>query len=206
MSTQEEQKMAEIKPKIMTGFIHYGEQDELTKLFDILNEFRKNNGLKYSHQYKANMVFFSLSSEHLDEFSKVRPFKISRFQTRSEYKCDQETCDKLMAQKDSFVRMLWDENTGVLTFLSRTPLRVHTNLLKRIFKDSNVEFQKDSYTTLRNFNSGADDEDEEKEQAELTPEGFQRVEKKTRKPKVVKENSKPKVRGAKTTKAPTATA
>jgi len=88
MSNQEQQQMADTKPRIMTGYIHYGESDDLTKLFDILNEFRKNNGLKYSHQSNASMVFFNVSSEHLDAFSQVRPFKISRFQSKSEYKCD----------------------------------------------------------------------------------------------------------------------
>lgn len=242
MSNQEEQQMTETKPRIMTGYIHYGESDDLTRLFDILNEFRKNNGLKYSHQSRASMVFFNVSSEHLDAFSKVRPFKISRFQTKSEYKCDKETCDQLMGQKDSFLRMLWDESTGVLTFLSRTPSRVHGNLVRRIFKDSGVEFQRDSYSVLRNPSTGRngvqdtqDDGDEQEADTHVqvqtpvqqaTPDGFQRVEsKRTRKPresvestkatstttqtrktssKVVKEtetDAKPKVRGAKTTKA-----
>lgn len=203
MSNQEQQQMADTKPRIMTGYIHYGESDDLTKLFDILNEFRKNNGLKYSHQSKASMVFFNVSSEHLDSFSQVRPFKISRFQTKSEYKCDTVTSTQLMAQKDSFLRMLWDESTGVLTFLSRTPSRVHGNLVRRIFKDSGVEFQRDSYLVARNFNTGNEkeeaSEDEGKdestrltgqtqqiEQVEQTstPEGFQRVEsKRSRKPR-----------------------
>lgn len=213
MSNQQEQQMAETKPRIMTGYIHYGESDDLTKLFDILNEFRKNNGLKYSHQAKAQMVFFNISSEHLDAFSKARPFKISKFQSRTEYKCDEATSTKLMGQKDSFLRMIWDDETGILTFQSRTPSRVHGNLVRRIFRDSEVEFQRDSYSVLRNYNSGTADETQQTQQTqqdeqETTPDGFQRVEKKTRKPrttasKVVKETeTKPKVRGTRTTKAP----
>lgn len=211
MTNQEEQQMAETKPRIMTGYIHYGESDDLTKLFDILNEFRKNNGLKYSHQSKAQMVFFNVSSEHLDAFSKVRPFKISRFQTRTEYKCDEATSTQLMGQKDSFLRMIWDEETGIMTFQSRTPSRVHGNLVRRIFRDSGVEFQRDSYSVLRNFASGTDGDEEVGEQDD-TPEGFQRVEKKTRKPrttntastsKVVKETeTRPRVRGARASKVP----
>lgn len=238
MSNQDQQQMADTKPRIMTGYIHYDESDDLTKLFDILNEFRKNNGLKYSHQSKASMVFFNVSSEHLDAFSQIRPFKISRFQSKSEYKCDLATSTQLMGQKDSFLRMMWDESSGVLTFLSRTPSRVHGNLVRRIFKDSGVEFQRDSYSVLRNFGSGKADEEHEEthvqetEQREqtTTPEGFQRVEnKRTRKPREITDNtqstqtkmtqqrktsskvvretetevqSKPKVRGTKTTKAP----
>ncbi len=217
MSNQEEQ-MAETRPRIITGFIHVGESDDSTELFNVINEFRKNNGLKYSHQAKAHMVFFNISSEHLDAFSKVRPFKISRFQTRTEYTCDKETCDKLMKQKDSFLRMLWDETTNVLTFMSRTPSRVHGNLVRRIFKDSEVEFQRDNYSVTRNFNSGGDDQEHEHEPdheftQNETHEGFQRVEKKSKpsnpKPKttfttskIVKESeSKPKIRGS-TKKAP----
>lgn len=224
----QEQQMAETKPKIMTGYINYGESDDLTKIFDILNEFRKNNGLKYSHQSKAQMIFFNISSEHLDAFSKVRPFKISRFQTRTEYKCDEATSTQLMGQKDSFLRMIWDGESGTISFQSRTPSKVHGNLVRRIFRDSGVEFQKDSYSVLRNFTSKTDDVDGntdantdavDEEQTnkvqsvqsvqsnqESTPEGFMRVEKKPRKPrtastnsKVVKETeTKPKVRGTKT--------
>lgn len=228
MSNQEKQQMAETKHRIMSGYIHYGETDDLTKLFDILNEFRKNNGLKYSHQSKAQMVFFNVSSEHLDAFSKVRPFKISRFQTRTEYKCDEDTSTQLMGQKDSFLRMMWDEETRTMTFQSRTPSRVHGNLVRRIFRDSGVEFQRDCYSVLSNFASKTDgDEGETKEQEEQTQvqstqpeqetthEGFQRVEKKGRKAKakakavtstaskVVKEvETKPKVIRSKATKAP----
>lgn len=211
MSNQEEQQMAETKPRIMTGFIHYGESDDLTKLFDILNDFRKNNGLKYSHQSKAQMVFFNVSSEHLDAFSKVRPFKISRFQTITKYKCDEATSTQLMGQKDSFLRMMRDEESGIISFQSRTPSRVHGNLVRRIFRDAGVDFQRDSYSVLRNYTSRTDrdgkEDDETGEQTEeqgeqgeqteeqeeqthstqpdqeSTPEGFQRVEKKTRKPR-----------------------
>lgn len=155
MSNQEEQQMTEIenetKPKIMTGYIHYGESDDLTKLFDILNEFKNNNGLKYSHQSKAQMVFFNISTEHLEALSKVRPFKISKFKTTTEYKCDEKTSTELMSQKDSFLRMIWNGETGIVSFLSRTPSRVHGNLVRRIFRDSGVEFQQKSYSVQRNF-------------------------------------------------------
>lgn len=153
MFNQEGQEMAEQKKKIMTGFIHYGKSDDLIEIFKILNDFRKNNGLKYTHQSIENKIFFNISSEHLNSFSKKRPFKISKYQTKSEYKCDKDISNKLMSLKDSFVRMLWDENTQTLTFLSRTPSKVHTNLLKRIFKDSEVEFIKENYIMLRNLHN-----------------------------------------------------
>lgn len=213
---QEQLQMDVVKPRITTGYIHYGESDDLTKLFDILNEFRKNNGLKYSHQSKVSMIFFNVSSEHLDAFSQVRPFKISRFQTKSKYKCNSDISTQLMTQKDSFLRMIWDESSCVLTFLSRTPNSVHSNLVRRIFKDSCVEFQRDSYSAVRNFSSEQEDSTEQTKQTS-TPDGFQRVEnKRIRKPretssKVVRETEtvtesksqvKPKVRGTKSTKSP----
>ena len=244
MSYKEKQQMdltkTETKFKIMTGFIHYRESDDLTKLFNILNEFRKNNGLKYSHQFKANMVFFNISSEHLEAFFKVRPFKISRFQTKSLYKCDTFTYNKLMEQKDSFLRMLWDEESKTLSLQSRTPFGIHGNLIRRIFRDSGIEFQKDNYSVLKNNvltkitknygndgndgNDGNVDVDEnvdvdvkDKEQNEKTQEveftqketseEFQKIEKKTRKPRttnasqIIKETEvKPKIRGTKTVK------
>ena len=190
----EEQINNNTKPKIMTGYIHYNESDDLTQLFQILNEFRKNNGLKYSHQGKVSMVFFNISSEHLDALYKMRPFKISKFQTKSEYQCDSDTANKLMEQKDSFVRMTWNEQTNVLTLMSRTIGRVHGNLVRRIFKDSGLEFNNDHYKVLRDYLQKTNNEDNghdnghdhehththdncthEHVQKNTNPEGFQRV-------------------------------
>lgn len=148
---EQEQVNETFVPKVLTIYTHYNESDDLTKLFNDLNEFRKNYGLKYSHQGHEGMIFFNISSEHLDAFSKLRLFKISKFQSKTEYKCDQATCDKLKGQKDSFLKMIWNEKSGVLTFLSRTPANVHKNLVKRIFKDSGVVFKRDSYTQTRKF-------------------------------------------------------
>lgn len=230
---QQEQQMTENKTRIMTGFIHYDENDDKDKLFNILKEYRTNYGLKFSHQSKAQMVFFNISSEYMSSFSKVRPFKISHFQTRTEYKCDDVTSSQLMKQKDSFLRMMWNQETGSLTFLSRTPARVHSNLVRRVFRDSGVQFHSDSYSFIKNSSKTDGETEEEGEVVETegrrerreettkdsTPDGFQRVERKTRKPKNTRSNSstvpttvlgstaskvvkvsesKPKVRGSKT--------
>ena len=164
MSSQieEQNQLTDItKPKIMTGYIHYNKSDDLGKLFETLNDFRKNSGLKYSHQGNVGMVFFNVGLEHLDELSEVRPFKISKFHSKSEYKCDKETSDKLMGQKDSFVRMTWDESTTSLTFLSRTTSRVHGNLVRRIFKDSQQNFDRDAYSVVRENMDGENVENNE---------------------------------------------
>jgi hypothetical protein len=132
------------KHKIITGFIHFNENDEQSKLFEDLNVCRKNWSLKYTHQ--KNIVFFTLNSEHLGEFAKIRPFKISRFQSKSSFKCDKDVADKLMSQRDSFLRMSWDEEENTLLFFSRTTSRVHGNLVRRVFKDSEQTFVRDNYT------------------------------------------------------------
>ena len=162
MSNQREQMDKTNKPKIMTGFIHYNDSVDLSSLFKTLGAFRQNYGLKYSHQGSVRLVFFNISSEHLGELAKVTPFKISRFQTKTEYQCDKETADKLMSQKDSFVRMLWDENTNILTFMSRTTSKVHGNLVRRIFKDSDVNLNREFYKVIREETTdGGDDKDDE---------------------------------------------
>ena len=171
MSNNTEEQMVdntETKPKIMTGYVHYNKSDDLAQLFETLNEFRKNNGLKYSHQGNVGMVFFNVNSEHLDALYKVRPFKISKFQTRSEYECDKDTSDKLMGQKDSFVRMNWDEQTNTLTFMSRTTSRVHGNLVRRIFKDSELNLDKSQYKVLRDY-TNTNNEDQEGENTQTQP-------------------------------------
>lgn len=151
MSYSEEQVSTTPINRLLTGFIHYTDTNDLTKLFGVLKKFREENGLKYSHQSNVNMVFFIVSSEHLNALSEKTPFKISRYQTTSKYyNCDEETSGKLLKQKDSFLRMSWDQESRELTFLSRTPFKVHGNLVRRIFKDSNVDFPKGSYSVLKN--------------------------------------------------------
>ena len=156
--------------KIMTGFINISPDENLSPLFEILNKFRNSRGLKYSHQYKVNKIFFNISSEYLDEFYNERQFQISKYQTRSEFYCDPDIAQKLLEQKDSFLRMKWDQNNDRVLFLSRTPYIVHLNLVRRIFKDSNIEFIKDdpNYCVLTkpkfNFygnNHNQDDQDDQ---------------------------------------------
>ena len=163
------------KSKIIIGFIHYGESDNLSKLFETLHEFRKKYGLKYTHQSKEKIIFFNISSEYLEEFGKVQPFTISRFQTKSEYLCDKEIAIKLQKQRDSFIRMMWDEESTILTFMSRTSSVIHNNLIKRIFNDSQIEFQKNNYKIIKYENKYKVNTNEDNTKI---PEGFQRIESK----------------------------
>jgi hypothetical protein len=137
----------ETRPRFITCFIHYSDNDNQEEIFEVLKTFRKEKGLKFSHHH--GYIFFTLLSTYLDEFSKVRPFKISRFQTKSEYKCSKDDADKLMSQKDSFIRMIWNEEDTILTFLSRTTSRVHGQLVRRIFRDSQQDFVRTQYRVLK---------------------------------------------------------
>ena len=167
MSENKEENMnVENKLKIMTGFIYYNKAEDLTELFETLNEFRKNYGLKYSHQKFSSKIYFNINSEHLGTLYKKKQFKISRFQTKSEYKCEKKTADKLMRQRDSFIRMDWNDETDTLTFMSRTESKHHSNLVKRIFKDSKITIDMSNYQVLRDYlkntkNNKKDDDDED---------------------------------------------
>lgn len=149
--------------KIMVGYINVNESDDFTKLFEIMNEFRKTCGLKYTNQKNYGMVYFSVNSKHLDALSKVRPFRISKISTRSEYHCDADMAGELTKQKDSFIRMNWDEETSTLSFISRTLPKVHANLVRRIFNDAKMTMDKSQYSVLRDFRNKQSDEQETQE-------------------------------------------
>ena len=134
------------KSKIVTLFIHYNQDDDLSKIFTVLNEFRTNCGLKFSHH--RGQIFVSVRSEHLNELYKRQPFKSSKYSTKTTYRCDEETGIKLIAQKDSFLRMFYDNDTGLTTFQSRTPQRVHYQLVSRVFKATDTTFDKDLYVVV----------------------------------------------------------
>ena len=176
MSENKEENMnVDNKLKIMTGFIYYNKAEDLTELFETLNEFRKNYGLKYSHQKFSSKIYFNINSEHLGTLYKEKQFKISRFQTKSEYKCEKKTADKLMRQRDSFIRMDWNEETNTLTFMSRTESKHHSNLVKRIFRDSKITIDMSNYRVLRDYlkntkNDKKDEDDDEDEDGEINDE------------------------------------
>lgn len=134
------------KSKIVTLFIHYNQDDDLSKIFTVLNEFRTNCGLKFSHH--RGQIFVSVRSEHLNELYKRQPFKSSKYSTKTTYTCDEETGNRLIAQKDSFLRMSYDNDLGLATFQSRTPQRVHYQLVSRVFRATNTTFDKDLYVVV----------------------------------------------------------
>jgi hypothetical protein len=162
MATQTNEDQTKTKTRNVTGYIHYNKDDDLTKIFDTLREFRTKHGLKFSHH--RDYIFFSVRSEHLNELAKQQPFRISHYRSKSQYKCDKQMADKLTNQSDSFVRMTWNETDGNVQFLSRTTGKIHNQLLQRIFKDSDVSFNRSNYHMVRtqqnNQNNDSDDEND----------------------------------------------
>lgn len=138
------------KSKIVTLFIHYNQEDDLSKIFTVLNEFRASCGLKFSHH--RGQIFVSVRSEFLNDLYKRQPFKSSKYSTKTTYECDEETGNKLVAQKDSFLRMSYDNGTGTVTFQSRTPQRVHYQLVTRVFKATDTTFDNDKYVFVPSEN------------------------------------------------------
>jgi hypothetical protein len=138
------------KSKIVTLFIHYNQEDDLSKIFTVLNEFRASCGLKFSHH--RGQIFVSVRSEFLNDLYKKQPFKTSKYSTKTTYDCDEETGNRLVAQKDSFLRMSYDNSTGTVTFQSRTPQRVHYQLVTRVFKVTDTTFDNDKYVFVPSDN------------------------------------------------------
>ncbi len=199
MSTEQNQAVenTETKSRVITCFVYYNSDEELSKIFETINDFRTRHGLKYSHH--SGYIFFNLLSDHLNEFGKARPFRVSKYKTVSEYACTKEVADKLMEKKNSFVRTSWNED-GTVVFNSRTIARVHSSLVYKIFRESGVEFSKDSYKVLKPEREQKDYAPKEREPKEPkeTQEvqendntGFIKVEKRTGKPRDNKYKSKP---------------
>jgi hypothetical protein len=155
----------------VTGYIHYNKDDDLTKIFDVLKDFRTRLGLKFSHH--KDYIFFSLKSEHLNELAQKQPFRISHYRSKSEYKCDKATSEKLTKQSDSFLRMTWNEETGMVQFLSRTTGRVHMYLVLRIFNDSTTKFEKQNYSVVKLQNQSDGQDDQQTEQTQQTQQAQQ---------------------------------
>lgn len=128
----------------VTGYIHFNKDEDLTKIFETLRSFRTSHNLKYYH-HRQGFIFFSVKSDCLTKLREVQPFKISHYNSKSTYSCSKEVGDKLVAVRDSFVRMSWDEGSGQVHFLSRTIGRVHNDLVRRVFKETGETFVRESY-------------------------------------------------------------
>jgi len=193
MSTENQMADSNVTtPRVLTGFIYYNETDDLSKIFEVIKDFRTRHGLKYTH-YKGH-IFFMLLSDFMGEFSKVRPFRISKFKSSSEYTCSKEVADKLIEQRNSFIKMKWDE-AGYLVFMSRTKTFFHNYLVRKLFKDAEIELNQELYKVNR-FTSENNDKEQEnvvmENNTEPVKSEFTKIEKRGRKPLENKDNVKPK--------------
>jgi hypothetical protein len=131
-------------------------QEDVKKIFASINELKSKFHLKFSNHPECGIIMLLFNRDNFAEFKKELDFSVSKYTSVTKYTCDVETAEKLKQQKDSFLRLHYDE--GMLLFTSRTPLNVHKKLVKRIFKDSEVEFDKSNLVFTQNqdndFNTG----------------------------------------------------
>jgi hypothetical protein len=122
--------------------------EDVTKIFSTINSLKSKFHLKFSNHPDCGIIMLLFNRDNFAEFKKELDFSVSKYTSVTKYTCDTATAEKLKQQKDSFLRLHYDE--GMLLFTSRTPLNVHKKLVKRIFKDSNVEFDKTNLVFTQN--------------------------------------------------------
>jgi hypothetical protein len=144
METTMQTENTETKPKNVTCYIKYDykndNNDEVNKIFTNLQELKSKFHLKFSNHPDCGITMLIFSRDNFSDFKEKLNFSVSKYTSVTKYSCDQQTADKLKLQKDSFLRLHYED--GLLLFTSRTPLNVHKKLVKRVFKDSEVEFDK----------------------------------------------------------------
>jgi hypothetical protein len=144
METTMQTENTETKPKNVTCYIKYDykndNDEEVNKIFTNLHELKSKFHLKFSNHPDCGITMLIFSRDNFSEFKEKLNFSVSKYTSVTKYCCDQQTADKLKLQKDSFLRLHYED--GLLLFTSRTPLNVHKKLVKRVFKDSEVVFDK----------------------------------------------------------------
>jgi hypothetical protein len=147
--------------------------EDVKKIFASINELKSKFHLKFSNHPECGIIMLLFNRDNFAEFKKELDFSVSKYTSVTKYTCDVATAEKLKQQKDSFLRLHYDD--GMLLFTSRTPLNVHKKLVKRIFKDSEVEFNKSNLV----FSQNQGDESNSKG---VSTDGFQTVSHKKTKP------------------------
>jgi hypothetical protein len=140
--------------------------DDVKKIFASINELKSKFHLKFSNHPECGIIMLLFNRDNFAEFKKELDFSVSKYTSVTKYTCDVETSEKLKQQKDSFLRLHYDD--GMLLFTSRTPLNVHKKLVKRIFKDSEVEFNKSNLVFTQN-------QGDESNSKGVSADGFQTV-------------------------------
>jgi hypothetical protein len=147
--------------------------EDVKKIFATINELKSKFHLKFSNHPECGIIMLLFNRDNFAEFKKELDFSVSKYTSVTKYTCDVATSEKLKQQKDSFLRLHYDD--GMLLFTSRTPLNVHKKLVKRIFKDSEVEFNKSNLVFTQN-------QGDESNSKDVSADGFQTVTHKKSKP------------------------
>jgi len=147
--------------------------EDVKKIFASINELKSKFHLKFSNHPECGIIMLLFNRDNFGEFKKELDFSVSKYTSVTKYTCDVSTAEKLKQQKDSFLRLHYDD--GMLLFTSRTPLNVHKKLVKRIFKDSEVEFNKNNLVFTQN-------QGDESNSKVVSSDGFQTVSHKKSKP------------------------
>jgi hypothetical protein len=147
--------------------------DDVKKIFASINELKSKFHLKFSNHPECGIIMLLFNRDNFAEFKKELDFSVSKYTSVTKYTCDVATAERLKQQKDSFLRLHYDD--GMLLFTSRTPLNVHKKLVKRIFKDSEVEFNKSNLVFTQN-------QGDESNSKGVSADGFQTVSHKKTKP------------------------
>ena len=147
--------------------------EDVKKIFTSINELKSKFHLKFSNHPECGIIMLLFNRDNFAEFKKELDFSVSKYTSVTKYTCDVATSEKLKQQKDSFLRLHYDD--GMLLFTSRTPLNVHKKLVKRIFKDSEVEFNKSNLVFTQN-------QGDESNSNGVSADGFQTVTHKKFKP------------------------
>jgi hypothetical protein len=140
--------------------------EDVKKIFASINELKSKFHLKFSNHPECGIIMLLFNRDNFAEFKKELDFSVSKYTSVTKYTCDVATSEKLKQQKDSFLRLHYDD--GMLLFTSRTPLNVHKKLVKRIFKDSEVEFNKSNLVFTQN-------QGDESNSKAVSADGFQTV-------------------------------
>lgn len=166
--------------KSVTGFIIFDHDANLDELMGKLKAFRAEHRFKFTIQGQSHMIYFIANTDDLDKLSAITPFKISKLRSESKYLCTINTYENLKKCKESFMRMIWEDDG--ITFISRTNAQTHNNLLRRMFKETKELFEPDNYTVIMDGKSNKDGH----EVRQLKPFGDNRTFKEPQTPRVVK--------------------
>jgi hypothetical protein len=143
MATQVSETENTTTRKLITGYVRYNKDENIESTISTLRSFNA----KYTHH--VGYVFFSLDQQRLSDLSTQLKFRISRFESKSEYTCPSDVATQITDQRDSFLRVHYHTDRNVLEFLSRTTSSVHYSLVLRLFKRAGVEFHRENYTSYR---------------------------------------------------------